>query len=264
MSLQWEREFIRVLDNHPPIRQRKVRNCCTPSIDMDLKHTMFLRDFYKKRFNKTKNLEVWKLFQNLKNFTNVEKRKKKKIFYSHKLNKFKNDRKSTWKLLNMAIGTKSKTTNINSFTIDGKDIRDPKEIVDKLNQYFCNTAKRVLEEAFTGNNETPHLNFQSHLTKLLKTDRTFRFKRIAPSDIVQSIAKLRNSRSGNIPARLFKDASKCIAPSLSVLFNKSLTEGLFPTNLKISRISAIYKGKRSRSNPDHHRPISVLSIVARL
>ena len=49
--------------------------------------------------------------------------------------------KSAWKLLNMAIGTKSKTININSFTIDGNEIKDPKEITNKLNQYFCNTAK---------------------------------------------------------------------------------------------------------------------------
>ena len=116
--------------------------------------------------------------------------------------------KSTWKLLNMVIGTKSKTTNINSFTIDGKEIRDPKEIKDKLNQYFCDSAKRVQEEAYTGNSETPNVDFQSYLTKLPKTDRTFRFKRITPNDIVQLIAKLKNSRSGNIRTRFFKDASK--------------------------------------------------------
>ena len=126
----------------------------------------------------------------------------------------------------MAKGTKSKTTNINSFTIDGKEIRDPKEIADKLNQYFCNTAKRVHEEAFTGNTETAKADFQSYLTKSPKTDRTFRFKRISPNDIVQPIAKLKNSRSGNIPKRFFKDDSKCIAPSLSVLFNKSVNKTL--------------------------------------
>ena len=97
--------------------------------------------------------------------------------------------KSTWKLLNMVIGTKSETTNINSFTIDGKEIRDPKEIKDKLNQYFCDSAKRVQEEAYTGNTETPNVDFQSYLTKLPKTDRTFRFKRITLNDIVQLIAK---------------------------------------------------------------------------
>ena len=99
----------------------------------------------------------------------------------------------------MAKGTKSKTTDINSFTIDGKEIRDPKEIADKQSQYFCNTAKRVQENAFIGNTETSNMDFESYLTKLPKTDRTFRFKRITPNDIVQSISKLNNSRSGNHP-----------------------------------------------------------------
>ena len=103
----------------------------------------------------TINPEDWKLFQTFRNIANVEKRKKKKTFYSDKLNESKNDMTSTWKLLNMAIGTKSKTTNINSFTIDGKEIRNPKEIADKLNQYFCNTAKRVQEEALNGNTGNP-------------------------------------------------------------------------------------------------------------
>ena len=106
MSLQWEREFIRVLDNHAPIRQRKVQNSYAPYIDRDLKHNMFLRDFYKQRFNKTKNPEDWKLFQTFRNITNVEKCQKKKTFYSDKLNESKNDMTSTWKLLNTAIGTK--------------------------------------------------------------------------------------------------------------------------------------------------------------
>ena len=76
---------------------------------------------------------------------------------------------------------------MNSFTIDGKEIRDPKEIADKLNQYFCNTAKRVQEEALDGNTETPDVDFQSYLTKSPNTDRTFRFKRVTPNDIVSQL-----------------------------------------------------------------------------
>ena len=68
----------------------------TPYIDRDLKHNMFLRDFYKQRFNKTKNPEDWKLFQTFRNITNVEKRKKKKTFYSDKLNESKNDMTSKY------------------------------------------------------------------------------------------------------------------------------------------------------------------------
>ena len=242
--------------------QRKVRNSYAPYTDKELKHKMFMRDFYKKRFSKTKNTDDWKFYQDFRNTANVEKRKKKKAFYSHKLDESKNNIKSTWKLLNMAIGTKSKTTKVNSLTINGKILKDPKEIADKLNQYFCTTARRVQEETFTGDDDIP--SFDSYLTKVSKIERSFKFKRITSKDIVDAIADLKNSRSGNIPTRFFKDSSKYIAPSLAVLFNKSITEGIFPDNLKISRISAIYKGKGTRSNPDHYRLISVLSVIARL
>ena len=104
---------------------------------------MFLRDFYKQRFNKTKNPEDWKFFQTFRNIMNVEKRKKKKTFYSDKLNELKNDMTSTWKLLNMAIGTKSKTTNINSFTIDGKE---KLEIQRKLRINLINISVILLSE----------------------------------------------------------------------------------------------------------------------
>ena len=117
MSSEWEKEFIRVLDKHASIRQRKVRNSYAPYIDKELKHKMFMRDFYKKRFSKTQNTDDWKFYQDFRNTANVEKRKKKKAFYSHKLDESKNDIKSTWKLLNMAMGTKSKTTKINSLIL---------------------------------------------------------------------------------------------------------------------------------------------------
>ena len=65
----------------------------------------------------------------------------------------------------MVIGTKSKTANINSFTIDGKEIKEPKEITEKLNQYLCNTAYRVQEVPLTGNTETANLESQSYLTQ---------------------------------------------------------------------------------------------------
>ena len=47
--------------------------------------------------------------------------------------------------------------------------------------------------------------------------------------------------------------------SRSVVFSKSLEQGKYPDNLKFTLISAIYKGKGSKSNPDNYRPISVLS-----
>ena len=49
MYAEWEKLFINILDKHAPIRQRKVRNKYSPHINAELKRTMFLRDFYKKK-----------------------------------------------------------------------------------------------------------------------------------------------------------------------------------------------------------------------
>ena len=81
---------------------------------------------------------------------------------------------------------------------------------------------------------------------------------------MKAIQKQKNSSSGNIPTRFLKDAAPCVSTSLSIIFSKSLAQGKYLDNLKLARISAIYKGKGSKSNPDNYRPISVLSAVARL
>ena len=54
-----------------------------------------------------------------------------------------------------------------------------------------------------------------------------------------------------------------LAPVLSTIFNKSISEGLFPNNWKVARVAPIFKEgpTEDRSN---YRPISVLPVVSRL
>ena len=107
-------------------------------------------------------------------------------------------------------------------------------------------------------------NFEFFIKKLPKACNTFRFKPILPQDVMKAIQKQKNSKSGNIPTCFLKDVAPSVANPLSIIFSKSLKQGQYPDNLKLSRISAVYKGKGSKSNPDHYRPISVLYAVARL
>ena len=84
------------------------------------------------------------------------------------------------------------------------------------------------------------------------------------TEVTKAIAKLKNSRAGVIPSHFLKDTSSRIAFPLASIFSESLEIGALPDNLKLARITAIFKGEGSRSNPDHYRPISVLSVIARL
>ena len=84
--------------------------------------------------------------------------------------------------------------------------------------------------------------------------------------VLNELEKLNSSKStgpDNIPVKLLKDSKETVAPFLAYIFNTSLCSGIFPDNLKVARVSPIYKegDKKERGN---YRPISVLSTVAKL
>ena len=67
-----------------------------------------------------------------------------------------------------------------------------------------------------------------------------------------------------MPGKFLKDAIPVVVPTLAAIFNWSFEEGIFLDNFKIVLICPIYKGKNSKFDLHSYRPISVLSVMARL
>ena len=260
----WEKQFLEVLDRHAPLKARKVRNSYAPYIDNQLKRKMFLRDSYKKRYTDNKNIDDWKAYKKLKNEVNINMKCGRKKYFSDKLLETKGDVNGTWKVLNSALGKRSKTTQINSLVIDNQEITNPEDIVTNLNKHFTNIAEKTLKES-----EQDYCRIKKfhrvldYTSKLPRTGERFRFAQISNTSIINAVSGLKNSKSGTLPAKFLKDCISVVASSLGLIFNKSIQLGIYPNNLKIARICPIYKGKGSKSNPDNYRPISVLSVIAR-
>ena len=64
--------------------------------------------------------------------------------------------------------------------------------------------------------------------------------------------------------KLLRMSSNIIAPSLTRILNISLETGVIPADLKITRVTPVYKGKGSKWEETNYRPISVLPIIAML
>ena len=60
-----------------------------------------------------------------------------------------------------------------------------------------------------------------------------------------------------------KGVAGIISESLSIIFNKSLISGIFPDDLKNARVTPIFKSGE-RSDVNNYRPISVLSVIAKV
>ena len=64
----------------------------------------------------------------------------------------------------------------------------------------------------------------------------------------------------NIPGRLLKEATSCIAEPLTKLFNMSLSEGRLPSDWTRANVSPVFK-KGSKHLLSNYRPVSLTSLV---
>ena len=67
----------------------------------------------------------------------------------------------------------------------------------------------------------------------------------------------------NIPAKALRIASSTIAPSLTFIFNLSLSSGIFIDDWKNARVCPAYKGN-DRRDMGNYRPISILPIISKV
>ena len=89
-----------------------------------------------------------------------------------------------------------------------------------------------------------------------------------PSDreeIVNLIRREKNKSTDlmNIPVFIYKILAPMISPTVSMLFNNSLSEGTFPECFKTAKIIPIFKSGDSNFNVNY-RPISILPFLSKI
>ena len=64
-----------------------------------------------------------------------------------------------------------------------------------------------------------------------------------------------------ISAKLLKECPDLIAESLTLIFNQSLSTGIFPDEWKSAWVTPLYTNSGKRNDPANYRPISVIPVV---
>ena len=130
----------------------------------------------------------------LKNEVNSKIKCKRNSYFSQKLEESRGNVKDTWKILNTAMGGKSKTTNINSPQVGSEIFSEPGEIAKELNYHFGSVARKVSAEAQT-NTFKPEssINPDYYLSSIPKKKERFTFKEITPEQIIKCVSEMKNS-----------------------------------------------------------------------
>jgi hypothetical protein len=208
----------------------------------------------KKRFTEEKH-NYYKMY---KSELNKVLRKAEREYYLEKFDKEQNNIKKTWSILKDVINTKKKQQCSKSFTHNGIEYTNPKQIADKFNNYFANIGSDLASKI--NNNHVQPLSFLkgNYPNSMFLTPTNA----IEISNVIKSL-KISSPGYDDITSKVLKESVGIIAPLLEHVINNSLLTGVFPKELKISNIIPLYKSG-NMSKFTNYRPISLLSSVSKV
>ena len=129
-----------------------------------------------------------------------------------------------------------------------------------MNKYFSskghNLASKMPNSPKQFTDYLPKLDFAS----------SFFFNPVSPSEIDSEIMTIQLNKAHGLysfPTRILRSAKHIISQPLSMLINKSIEYGTYPSKLKLAKVIPIYKSG-DESDPSNYRPISLLSIFNRI
>lgn len=211
--------------------------------------------------------------ENIKNMLTTEKKivseeiqRVKSEYYKKKFSACKNKPKKMWSLIDSLTHNRIKDVSIPSkLEREGLTVTKGIEICEYFNEYFS-TVGSSLAQAIP----VKYHNNKIYTSALIKNQQNnFGLAVLKPAtkkEVLKIINNLDiNSSSGidNVNTKTIKCVKHHIVDELTNCINYCLEQGTFPNNLKIAKVTPIFKSGK-RSDPNNYRPISVLPVMSKI
>jgi len=197
-----------------------------------------LNKLHMKKIRKVKTHPDYIKYLQYRNTYNKTKRTSKLNYYDNLLQKYKYDVRKTWGVINNLIGKTNDKSNISeTFQINGINTANQDIISNEFCSFFTNIGLKYAEEIPASKyNHDHYLKAKSKANMFMApTD---------PNEIIKMINLLKRKNSSghdNISSSFLKDIKAEIALPLTILFNKSLSEGTVPDAMKLAQVIPIFK-----------------------
>ena len=204
-------------------------------------------------------------YMKYKNYRKILKKIKdgaKAKYNNSKFEENKGNSKKTWELINKIRGKQQHQLKP-MFLIDNEKITNRRTIANEFNKYFASLASN-LNTAYNEIGEvtiSPLPSFHDYLPS--SNSSSIYLNYCSPEEVDNIIRELKNGKASDIPIHVIKQSSRVISPVLCVLYNRCMKDGIFPDELKIGKISPIYK-KDNKELLENYRPVSTLAIFGKI
>ena len=182
------------------------------------------------------------------------------VFYKNLFNRYKNDTRKTWSIISDTLNKKVKHSIPDIMSVNGEKCSDKARISKHFNSFFATIGSQ------NENNIRKHegSTCKNYLTN--QYDCTFAFHLINNNDTLRIIKNIKMSHSkgyDGLSTEHLKLINKDISKRLTLIINQSLNSGIFPDQLKIAKVTPIFK-KGDKQIITSYRPISVLPVISKI
>ena len=227
-------------------------------LTIGLKHSIKLKNklYLKcKTYPSSFNVENYKHYRNkLNKLLKVAERKHYDDLFEHN----KSNLKKTWSIIKDVINKKKANACPKSFKINNQMSDDKNLIANGFNNYFANIGKNLA--SLIPNSSINPTSFIDH-----NIDDTIFLNPVDESEVRKLIFDVKKNSSGwdGICCNVLKETHLDFLTPLTHVYNLSLSQGIFPSELKIAKVIPLYKAG-DNTLFINYRPISVLSVFSKL
>ena len=247
----------------PKVMSKPKQGERLPWVNRDIRRLAHDKYTLHKMFLKNGSLENERKYKVARNLLLRETRKARKEYFTSKMEKSGEDSQKTWKVINELLGKTPKSTFKSPKTLVSDEncvIDNPKEIVEKFNDYFSKVGPNLAEKIPQTNKTFDHYLKGSYANSfyLYHTDKG-EIERV----VQRYIRPNKASGYDEISPKIVRETIEQLADPLSHIINLSFDQGVFPEKLKLALVTPIFKD----DNPNecqNYRPISVLTVFSKI
>lgn len=250
------------LDRHAPLRTMKIKvdnYRHEPWFTKQLqKKGREIRQLYKTAIETPSDNTLREIYTSARNKYNEEKRKTKIAYYDQQLRSSRCDPKQTWKTIHEIQNKMKKDTTIKKLKINNAEITNTRDITNSFAKYFSEVGSTQAKKI-----QTPNMNVTDSIPK---NPHSIFIQPTNDLELIEIISNLKSKTStgcDNLSPKFIKQIKFGLIEPLKILLNRSLVEGIFPENLKISKIKPFHK-KEEKCLMNNYRPISLLPVFSKI
>ena len=190
------------------------------------------------------------------------RRQAKFNYYNELMSNNRSNSKKLWNVMNRITGKLNNKHNINEeIIINGVKETDKLKISNAFGKYYSEIGKKITEKNGAIPTNRSNVNYGS-----LRINESCFLYPTTETEIEKYILKLKSKNSkghDGLSNTMLKAIYPSILPALYIIFNKSLSNGEFPDNMKLAVVKPLYKAK-NRSEMSNYRPISLLPVISKV